>query len=702
MWYPALLLSAVCAEVAPEVLFEWRFDEGVGGWTAHCATELTIEDGTLAFATICPDIFIVSPLFELTPAPGDVLEITLKATTDGIAQWFWRPTTEGQYGGFSPEMCRNLRLPASDEWQTLRLLPLWQGLPKIVGIRFDPPEGKEGAYRVRSVRILRYHQGDPTPAEFDFARGAAGWIAPEGTVEERPDGIRVSLPSTDARLVSPPLRLDADACPWLTLDVTGPVGERSASASLEFRAEDGSEYHHVPFRVPGGRRGLVNLDLRGAVGWTGPIAALAVGLAEEAPAELTLHGLWAGAAPRGGGLDGPATGLEFQTAPWRAEYRLPVAPRRIDVAKEAPPETRPVDSDYTVAMWYFCAWEPEYTWDGWGQVAERSPWRLPLLYDSSDPAMEYNGLRFYRASNPRAIDWHVHWMREHAVNLLLFDWYPQMREDGTFDPSFFANRALETGFLGKAELGGPPVATNRFAGQIDFAVMWTNHGPHHRIGEGLLDYLVDQFLSQPNYYRIDGKPLVVIWSVSDLVAQSGGEEPAAENLAKLRERARARGLDGVYLAAIHGARPDLLARLGIDGVTGYHYSGSGGSRREPRRLGERVVIDHIEDYPTRTIPGHVRVWTSLAEAYGRDYLLATTPMQNWEPTFRGSGPVMVNQTPDAYREMLRRAKAFCEERGLRRFVNIEAWNEWLEGSYVEPSTQWGLGYLEAIRDIFGR
>ncbi len=46
------------------------------------------------------------------------------------------------------------------------------------------------------------------------------------------------------------------------------------------------------------------------------------------------------------------------------------------------------------------------------------------------------------------------------------------------------------------------------------------------------------------------------------------------------------------------------------------------------------------------------------------------------------------------------AKAFIEKRRLRKFVSIEAFNEWLEGSYVEPSTQWGLIYLETVREAF--
>ena len=37
-----------------------------------------------------------------------------------------------------------------------------------------------------------------------------------------------------------------------------------------------------------------------------------------------------------------------------------------------------------------------------------------------------------------------------------------------------------------------------------------------------------------------------------------------------------------------------------------------------------------------------------------------------------------------------------------RILTINSWNEWTEGSYIEPDTVHGLKYLEAIRDTFGR
>jgi hypothetical protein len=36
-----------------------------------------------------------------------------------------------------------------------------------------------------------------------------------------------------------------------------------------------------------------------------------------------------------------------------------------------------------------------------------------------------------------------------------------------------------------------------------------------------------------------------------------------------------------------------------------------------------------------------------------------------------------------------------------RILDINCWNEWTEGSYLEPDVVNGLKYLEAVRDVFG-
>jgi hypothetical protein len=63
--------------------------------------------------------------------------------------------------------------------------------------------------------------------------------------------------------------------------------------------------------------------------------------------------------------------------------------------------------------------------------------------------------------------------------------------------------------------------------------------------------------------------------------------------------------------------------------------------------------------------------------------------------------ILVGNTPAEFKKSLQRVKAFldADPKGPRIFT-VNAWNEWTEGSYLEPDTVNGMKYLEAIRDVF--
>ncbi len=64
-------------------------------------------------------------------------------------------------------------------------------------------------------------------------------------------------------------------------------------------------------------------------------------------------------------------------------------------------------------------------------------------------------------------------------------------------------------------------------------------------------------------------------------------------------------------------------------------------------------------------------------------------------------PIIEGNTPEAFKQSAIKIKSKMDELNLpNAFVTINAWNEWTEGSYLEPDTKNGMEYLEAIRDVF--
>ena len=58
-------------------------------------------------------------------------------------------------------------------------------------------------------------------------------------------------------------------------------------------------------------------------------------------------------------------------------------------------------------------------------------------------------------------------------------------------------------------------------------------------------------------------------------------------------------------------------------------------------------------------------------------------------------------TPERFRAALERTRdRLLGDPNGARVITINCWNEWTEGSYLEPDTVNGFKYLEAVRDVF--
>ena len=71
--------------------------------------------------------------------------------------------------------------------------------------------------------------------------------------------------------------------------------------------------------------------------------------------------------------------------------------------------------------------------------------------------------------------------------------------------------------------------------------------------------------------------------------------------------------------------------------------------------------------------------------------------EKWYP-FMG---ILVNNTPELFEKALREIKKQLDNSDLKtKMFTINAWNEWTEGSYLEPDDRYGDSKLKAIKKVF--
>jgi hypothetical protein len=168
----------------------------------------------------------------------------------------------------------------------------------------------------------------------------------------------------------------------------------------------------------------------------------------------------------------------------------------------------------------------------------------------------------------------------------------------------------------------------------------------------------------------------------DIKEGLGGLEKTKEALDYFESKVKAAGFPGLHLQGIlWGEFPASMSQvpgdkeatqnatidaLGFDSLTNYQYA---------------HLASPNTDYDT---------W-------------AGTATKDWDTNPRRAerSDCVSNTSPAAFKKYLLKAKAYADTHPKQpKLITINAWNEWAEGSYLEPDTEHGMGYLEAIRDVY--
>lgn len=87
-----------------------------------------------------------------------------------------------------------------------------------------------------------------------------------------------------------------------------------------------------------------------------------------------------------------------------------------------------------------------------------------------------------------------------------------------------------------------------------------------------------------------------------------------------------------------------------------------------------------------------------------DYVRYPSLTPGWDNTARRGekGFILHHSSPSKFQEWLSFLKGNYKANGDENFIFINAWNEWGEGNHLEPCQKWGMQYLEAIKNTFGK
>jgi hypothetical protein len=209
----------------------------------------------------------------------------------------------------------------------------------------------------------------------------------------------------------------------------------------------------------------------------------------------------------------------------------------------------------------------------------------------------------------------------------------------------------------------------------------------------VLDYCLDHYFHQPNYWRIDGALVFGFFSVDSLLR----DIPPADLprlFARMRERVAKAGLGDLHLQANHisVANAAKLKELGFQSATLYHTADPVIST-VPK--GGRVPYGKLA---VHAIPH----WRQLRGQCSVPFFPNCTV--GWDNSARiGASARMVTQrSPDQFERLMIAAKHFLSESPgpVPNIVFLSSWNEWTEDHVLLPDTVYGYSYLEAVRRTF--
>ncbi len=369
---------------------------------------------------------------------------------------------------------------------------------------------------------------------------------------------------------------------------------------------------------------------------------------------------------------------------------------------------------YEVGAYYFPSWHVDPRneavhgkgWTEWN-VLQRGLPRFPGHQQPKIPLWGYED-----ESIPAVFEKKIQAAADNKITYFIFDWY-------WYEGKPFLNAGLDQGYLQSSNNG-----------RLKFCLMWANHdwinifpaklnapkwmqykgAVNREQFDGITNYIIEKYFSHPSYFKVDDCPYFSVFQLSHLVSALGGVTEAGKALESFRRRTQAAGYKDLHLNAIKSGisfksaaqqadARQMLQDISCRSTTSYCWVQGPTPKSFPSydyADAMQLAIPHWEraasDFPLPYYPNVSMGWDSTPRTCQSDI---------FTPSDYPFTAVMTGNTPERFKEALQAAKQFVDRKGgTQRILNINAWNEWTEGSYLEPGTTHTMEYLKAVRDVF--
>jgi hypothetical protein len=369
----------------------------------------------------------------------------------------------------------------------------------------------------------------------------------------------------------------------------------------------------------------------------------------------------------------------------------------------------PNPQGYDIAAYIWPAYQHhDECWNRFFQEGKEGEWEIirnskPKFVGHRQPRVPLWG--YLDGADPAVMEMNIDTAAKYGVNVFIFDWY-------WYNNQPFLEECLNNGFQ---------KAGNN--DELKFYLMWANHDAttlwdirrshnNEEIWPGavdltvfktIVDRVITRYFTHPSYYKIEGKPVFSIYEISNLIKGLGGLAETREALDYFEAKVKEAGFPGLHLQGILWARlpkaismipgdktptqASTVEALGIASLTNYQF----------------VHLAKPQDDFLQWAEAATKDWDQWSGEFAVPYFPHVSVDWDTNPRFVGYTPcIKTGVEPENFRRFLCKARAFVDAHPDQpKLITINAWNEWSEGSYLEPDTEFGYGYLEAIRDVFG-